>query len=269
MTEISATSHAAAAVTAPAELVACAHCGHMDSGTYCSACGKELVEDASRTVAHDVWEMLVVDRLNDAKEYATTTWNLLAHPQRFFATVLARPAARAGHVFPEPAPQPLPRGRVQRPVTFYVLSFVTAILVGKITGVPVTGELVAGLDDDFNNEIILLFLLVAFAAYGVVFRWASGRRISSEEAAIVSAYTMGASTMLGSLSTAAPALGAGAGFLGLYLISGVPLIVLPRLYGMSRRRVLVSQVVAGCGALVTMLLMIAALYKALGIPLPG
>lgn len=249
---------------AAAELVACAHCGHLDSGTYCSACGKELVEDPSRTVVHDIWEMLVVDRLNDAREFGTTIWHLLVRPWNLFRTVLARPAARAGHVFPEAVAGTLRPGSVQKPVTFYVLSFVTAILVGKITGAEVSGQLVQGLDDDFNNELILLFLLLAFAVYGFVFRWASGRRISTEEAAIVSGYTMGAATALTALLSALPGGETAAAFLSLYLIVGVPLLVLPRLYGMSRRRVFVAQLGAGFAAFVALGLMILAVQAVTG-----
>lgn len=266
MTDISPTPNAAAAARAP-ELVACAHCGHLDSGTYCSACGKELVEDERRTVAHDVWELLVVDRLNDAREYATTTWYLVRHPLRFFATVLARPAARAKHVFPHPAPRPLPTGIVQRPVTFYLLSFVASILIGKIMGAQ-ANELIPGLDDDFNNELMLLVVLSGFAAYGAAFRWASGRRISTEEAAIVSTYTMGAGTLVAAVSTAFPATAPAAGLGVLYLLLGIPLIVLPRLYGISLLRVLASQAVAGFCGLSAMVLLMIGLYAALGIPLP-
>lgn len=251
---------------AAAELVACAHCGHLDSGTYCSACGKELADDPGRTVAHEIWDTLVVDRVNDARAFATTLGYLLARPGRFFRTVLARPAARAGHVFPEPAPPALPRGRVQGPVAFYVLSFVTAILVGKITGAEVSGELIRGLDDDFNNEITLLLLLLAFGVYGVVFRWASGRRISTEEAAIVSGYTMGASTALAALLGVLPGGETVAGFVALYLVIGVPLAVLPRLYGLSRRRVFAAQLGAGFIALMALGLLILAVQWLAGTP---
>lgn len=268
MTDITAPSHAAATAAAP-EPIACAHCGHLDAGTYCSGCGKPLVVDPDHTVAHEVWEMLVVDRLNDAKEFVTTIGLLLARPRRFFATVLARPAARAGHVFPEPAPQPLRRGLVQGPVAFYVLSFVTAILVGKITGVQATGEVIPGLDDDFNNELILLFVLLAFGVYGITFRWASGRRISTEEAAIVSGYTMGASTALATLLGAVPGAQTAAGFLALYLMIGVPLIVLPRLYALSRRRVLAAQAAAGLCALLALGLMMMAVQALTGTAAAG
>lgn len=243
---------------AAADVVACAHCGHLDSGTYCSACGRELAEDPSRTVVHDIWEMLVVDRLNDAREFATTIWHLMVRPWNLFRTVLARPAARAGHVFPEPVPDALRPGAVQKPVTFYVLSFVTAILVGKITGAPVSGELISGLDDDFNNELTLLFLLLAFGVYGFAFRWASGRRISTEEAAIVSGYTMGAATALTALLGMIPGGATAAGFVSMYLIIGVPLLVLPRLYGMSRVRVFAAQLAAGFAAFMALGLMILA-----------
>lgn len=254
MTDIIATPEAPTA--AAPELVACAHCGHLDSGTYCSACGKELVEDASRTVAHEVWDMLVVDRLNDAKEFGTTIAYLVARPLRFFRTVLARPAQRAAHVFPEPVPQALRPGTVQGPVTFYVLCFVTSILVGKVTGTQVTGELIPGLDDDFNNELILLCLLVAFAVYGFAFRWASGRRISTEEAAIVSGYTMGATTALGTVLGMIPGAEVPLGILVLYILFGIPLLVLPRLYGMSRRRVIAAQLGAGFAAVMTLGLLV-------------
>jgi hypothetical protein len=261
-----------AITNAPAELVACAHCGHRDSGTYCSACGKELVDDPNRTVAHEVWEMLVVDRLNDAREFAMTIWHLLVRPVTLFRMVLARAAARASHVFPEPAPEAIPEpgrgalrpGSVQGPVTFYVLSFVTAILVGKITGAEVSGQLISGLDDDFNNELTLLFILLALGVYGLVFRRASGRRISTEEAAIVSGYTMGAATALTAVLGVIPGGETAAGFAALYLIVGVPLMVLPRLYGMSRRRVFGAQLAAGFAALVALGLMVLAVQSATG-----
>ncbi|HST60580.1 MAG TPA: hypothetical protein VLK84_17910 [Longimicrobium sp.] len=249
---------------AAADLVACAHCGHLDSGTYCSACGKELADDPSRTVAHEMWDMLVVDRLNDARAFATTIGYLLAQPRRFFRTVLARPAARAGHVFPEPVPAALPKGLVQSPVTFYVLSFVTAILVGKITGEGVSGQIIRGLDDDFNNEITLLLMLLTFGVYGLAFRWASGRRISTEEAAIVSAYTMGASTTILALLSTLPGGETAGGYTTLYLMVGVPLVVLPRLYGISRRRVFVAQLGAGFVAIVALAGMILAVQRLAG-----
>lgn len=249
---------------AAADLVACAHCGHLDSGTYCSACGKELADDPGRTVAHEIWDMLVVDRLNDARAFATTLGYLAARPRVFFRTVLARPAARAGHVFPEPVPAALPKGLVQSPVTFYVLSFVTAILVGKVTGTAVSGDLVPGLDDDFNNEITLLLLLLASGVYGLVFRWASGRRISTEEAAIVSGYTMGACMVLTALVSVLPAAGAAGGFAALYLLFGIPLVVLPRLYGISRRRVFVAQLGAGFVAIMALGVMIIAVQRLAG-----
>jgi hypothetical protein len=241
-----------AITTAPADLVACAHCGHPDSGTFCSACGKELAEDPSRTVAHDVWEMVVVDRLNDARAFATTTGYMVARPLRFFRTVLARPAARAAHAFPEPVPEPVRKGLIQAPVVFYALSFVTAVLVGKITGKPFAAEVVAGLDDDFNNELSLLLVLLMFGIYGMLFRWTSGRRISTEEAAIVSAYTVGAATALTALTGMVPGGDVVGGLLSLYLLVGVPLIVLPRLYGISRVRVFTGQIGAGLGALLAM-----------------
>ena len=152
----------------------------------------------------------------------------------------------------------LPGALVQKPVTFYVLSFVTAILIGKVTGAEAGGELIRGLDDDFNNELTLLLLLLAFGVYGLVFRWASGRRISTEEAAIVSGYTMGASTALLALLGVFPGGETAASFMTLYLMVGVPLAVLPRLYGISRRRVFVAQVGAGFAALLALGLLIVA-----------
>ena len=197
----------------------------------------------------EIWEMLVVDRVTDARAFATTMWLMVAKPVRFFRTVLARPAMRASHLFPEPVPEALPKASVQSPVVFYVLSFVTAVLVGKITGQPFTAEIVKGLDDDFNNELSLLLVLVVFAVYGMIFRWTSGRRISTEEAAIVSGYTMGAATAIAALAGMVPGGEMVGGFVSMYVVFGLPLIALPRLYGISRRRVLVAQVGAGLGAL--------------------
>jgi hypothetical protein len=83
----------------------------------------------------------------------------------------------------------------------------------------------------------------------VLFRLASGRRISAEEAAIVTGYTVGASTALTALAGMLPGGQAAGGLLSAYLMFGVPLIVLPRLYGISRPRVIAAQVGAGLGAL--------------------
>jgi hypothetical protein len=55
-----------------------------------------------------------------------------------------------------------------------------------------------------------------------------------------------------------------AGFAVLYLIVGIPLLVLPRLYGMSRRRVFAAQLAAGFAALTALVLMIAAVQAITG-----
>jgi hypothetical protein len=244
------------ATAAAPELVACQHCGHLDSGTFCSGCGKQLADDPSRTVAHDIWEMLVVDRLNDAREYATSSFYLVVRPLRFFRTVLDRPAMRASHVFPEPVPQALPRGRVQPPVTFFVLSFVTSILVGKITGVQATDQWIKGIDQDFNDELSLVAMIVLLGIYGTLFRYTAGKRISTEEAAILSGYTVGGSAGISAILSMVPSGDTIGGLLVLYLMLVVPQIVLPRLYRISRPRVLVAQVGAAFGAVIILAMMV-------------
>lgn len=229
--------------SAAAELVACAHCGHLDSGTYCSSCGKELAP-TGKHVLSEVWEHLVVDRLEDLREYATTTAWLITRPVRFFRTAMAGPAQRANHVFPEPVPQVLPRRDVQSPVKYLVLSFIASVLSSKIMGVAPTG-LIPGLMEELNEEVTLLVLMAYLALYGISFHWSTGRRISVEEAAVFNGYLAGAGLLLLAfmgLAEKVPALVL-AGFL-VFLFVGVvlPYIVLPRLYAISKKRVLGAQI---------------------------
>lgn len=255
-------------ISPAAELVACAHCGHLDSGTYCSACGKELAP-THKPVLVEAWEHIVMDRVQDLREFLTTVGNLIARPQRFFATAMAGPARRAGHVFPQPAAQPLPHGVVQTPVKFLILAFVANVLASKAAGSAVTEVIrgFGGLGEEVNTEFTFLLLLVYLALYGMAFHWSTGRRISVEEAAVFNGYLTGANLLVMAAITLTPER------LGLVILAesllvlhvGVvlPYLVLPRLYGFSRRRVLGAQIGAftGAGVLVFLAVLVFALVQ--------
>jgi hypothetical protein len=238
---------------AAAGLIACAHCGTLDSGTYCSACGKELAPTHRHTLA-EAWDALVVDRVQDLREYVATAWWMVARPTRFFRTVMAGPAARGGHVFPQPVPDAFPAGRLQTPVKFLILSFIANVLASKAAGAAVT-ELIpgmGGLAEEVNTELTLLVLLVYLALYGLAFHWSTGRRISAEEASVFNAYLTGTNLLLMAAIVVTPtawdvALAAETLLLA-YVALVLPYRVLPRLYGMRRRRVLGAQVGAFAGA---------------------
>lgn len=234
-------------------LIACAHCGTLDSGTYCSACGKELAPTHKHTLA-EAWDAIVVDRVQDLREYATTAWWLVARPTRFFRTVMAGPAARGGHVFPPPVPDAFPAGRLQTPVKFLILSFIANVLASKAAGAAVT-ELIpgmGGLAEEVNTELTLLVLLVYLAVYGLAFHWSTGRRISVEEASVFNAYLTGTNLLLMAAIVVTPTPWNAAILAETLLLAYVALVlpyrVLPRLYGMRRRRVLAAQVGAFAGA---------------------
>lgn len=238
---------------AATDLVACAHCGNLDSGTYCSACGKELAPTHKHTVA-EAWETIVVDRVQDLREYATTAWWLVARPSRFYRTVMTGPARRAGHVFPEPVPDAFPAGRLQTPVKFLIVSFIAYVLASKAVGENVIDLIpgLGGLAEELNMEFALLMLLAYLALYGLAFHWSTGRRISVEEASVFNAYLAGANLLLMAAVVVTPgtwALVLSAellllGYVGLVL----PYRVLPRLYAMRKRRVLGAQLGAFAGA---------------------
>lgn len=63
---------------------------------------------------------------------------------------------------------------------------------------------------------------------------------------------MGATTTLGTVLGMIPGADVPLMLVVLYLMFGIPLIVLPRLYGMSRRRVVAAQLGAGFAALMTL-----------------
>ena len=245
--------------------VACPHCGDHGSGTFCSGCGKPLQE---QSVLREAWDQVVVERLRDLRDYVTTTIGLFAHPVRFFRTVLAAPARRAGHVFPAPVAEPLPRGSIQSPVAFFVLSFVASIIAAKIGGTSAEMQVLKGVDDDLNNEVMLAFMLVFIGLYALAFRWSTGKRISTEEAAVFSGYVGGANATLTGIFALLPGSTYLTSALGIYLAVVVPQAVLPRLYGLSRKRVVVAQVGGVLGALVMMVLGLAIIDAIVGLVKP-
>lgn len=248
------------------ELVACAHCGHLDAGTYCSACGKELVPTQKHTLAQ-AWEHIVMDRVQDLREFASTAWWLIARPRGFFRTVMAGPAQRAGHVFPEPVPGAFPAGTLQTPVKFVILGFIANVLASKAAGTAVTEVIrgMGGLGDEVNTEFSILLLMIYLVLYGIAFHWSTGRRISVEEAAVFNAYLAGSNLLTAAAITLTPATWWPLLVAELALVVHVgivlPYMVLPRLYALSKPRVFVAQIGAFVGAmgLVFALMMVVAL----------
>lgn len=260
-------------VSPAADLVACVHCGHLDSGTYCSACGRELA-GTHKPVLAEAWEHVVVGRVQDVRAFLATTAMLIARPQRFFRTVMAGPARRAGHTFPEPGAAPLRPGLVQTPVKFLILAFITNVLASKAAGSAVT-EIIpgaGGLGEELNVEFTLLLLMAYLALYGVAFHWSTGRRISVEEAAVFNGYLTGANLLVMAAITLTPQR------MNLVILAEtlllvhvgivLPYLVLPRLYAFSKRRVLAAQVGAFTGAAIIVfvaVLVFALVQTALGL----
>lgn len=239
----------------PAGLVACAHCGHLDTGKYCSDCGRELAPTEKHVLA-EVWEHVVVDRLEDLREYGTTTWYMIAQPRRFFRTAMEGPARRASHAFPEPAPQALPRRAVLSAVKYLVFSFVASVLASKIMGVSPSG-LIPGLVEELNEEVTLLVLMVYLALYGISFHFTTGRRISVEEAAVFNGYLAGAGLLMLAMITLGdqkPWVAVPGFVLFLYVGVMLPYVVLPRLYGLRKRRVFVAMIGAFLASIITLAL---------------
>lgn len=233
-----------------ADLAACIHCGHLDSGTYCSGCGRELSQ-AHKPVLTEAWEHVFSDRVQDVRSCLATAGNVIARPHRFFCTVLEAPAARAGHAFPEGGAAPVPRALVQTPVKFFILGFIASLLASKLTGSE-PAPWIPGLNDDLNSELTLLILLAFMGLYGVLFQRTTGRRISTEEAWVFNAYLVGTNALLSALFTLTPAswewLAGVEGMVVLYIGFILPHVVLPRLYAIGRPRLVVAQVAAGLGA---------------------
>jgi hypothetical protein len=253
-------------LSATANLIACPHCGHHDSGTYCSACGKELSTEHKPVLA-EAWEHVVLDRVTDLRAYLTTTAWLIVRPHRFFRTAMEGPARRAGHVFPQPVAPALPRGVVQRPVKYLILSFVASLIASKLTNADVAAW-IPGADDDVNNELSLLFLLAYIVLYGVVFHRSSGRRVSAEEASVFNGYLAGTNMLIAAAAALTPAtweplLVVEALLLG-YVAIIIPHRVLPRLYPITRVRVLLAQAGAATGAFVILFLALAVVYVVTG-----
>jgi hypothetical protein len=237
---------------AATRLSACAHCGNLDAGTYCSACGKEL-SGAHKPVLVEAWEHMVVDRVNDLRDFATTTAAMLARPHRFFRTVLEGPAERGGHVFPEPVAAALSRGRLQTPVKYLILSVVAMFLASKLGG---EGAEIfpgaSGISEEVGTELFPLMLVVFLAVYGVGFRLASGKRVSVEEVAVFNAYLYGAVLLTVGAMAVTPEswMALLAVEVGVLIEAALvlPYLVLPRLYGLSKRRIFFAQMCGGFGA---------------------
>jgi hypothetical protein len=263
---------------APA-LTACPHCGFMDSGGYCSSCGGALAPQEPKSMGRLLWEHAVAERAHGAAGYLRTTWWVFARPTSFFRAAMQRSAHRAGHEFPSlPASATLvPPRSVYDPVKYLFFSFVLAFLAEKVSGRDAGFQVIPNMPEELNAELMPLLMLGYIGAYSLAFHYTSGRRVSTGESAVFSAYSAGAFLFTMMLILVTPESFSlvliGELLLMLFLVA-LPYIVFPRLYPITRGRLLLAQIGAGIGAYVLvviaailLMVVIAVLAAALGFPI--
>ncbi len=249
----------------------CGNCGFEDTGHYCSRCGEPL-HGTRDTVLQIVWSDLVEGPVHNGFALLKTTWLILARPRRFFDGVLRRQHGMT-HVpfFMAPVWRRVshkPHG-VPNAVKYFVLTYTLTFLGAWMVGVDVLPPIRipfrgpgATLPGAFAEPLMLLFVVAAAWLYSRSVSLLLGGRIETESLTKFMLYLNGfalipfvgmavfRSSLWASLACTA---------FWLYALFALPQLALPRIFGISRRRLAFAQ---GGAAVANLVLMAVILFCA-------
>jgi hypothetical protein len=263
----------AAAPAAPARREGghCGNCGFEDSGHYCSRCGEPL-HGTRDTVLQILWADLVEGPVHNGFALAKTTWLMLARPRRFFDGVLRRQHGMT-HVpfFLAPVwrrvshkPHGVPNA-VKYFVLIYTLTFLGAWMVGVSVfpsiPIPFRGP-TAKLPGEFAEPLFLLFVVFAAAMYSKAVSLLLGGKIPTELLTRFMLYLNGFALIpFVGMAVFRHNLWGSVAFMAfwLYALFVLPQLALPRIFGISHRRLGFAQ--AGA-AVANVLVFVAMLFTA-------
>ncbi|HSU16178.1 hypothetical protein [Longimicrobium sp.] len=234
--------------------VECHNCGRPMRGIYCSNCGHKPDEPA--TIGTLLYEQLIEERLNDGFAYLKALWFIVVCPRHFFNGVLIQRTLlpndrwllggawkRVSHKVQD----------VADPVRFVAISFGILLLL-KVTGViheePGATESVPEWaqtlihSDMIMHEVEILLMLIGVAIYSYALSIILGERISTSDITRFFLYLSGIVALVGGIlpeivddevTMTLTIVGVWA-----YLLI-LTYVVLPRLYSITRKRLLASQ----------------------------
>jgi hypothetical protein len=252
------------AVPQPAPLL-CPACGNRDTGPLCSNCGEDMVP-VPPTVSSSVMEHVVAEPLVEFLALLKTTWLMLSSPVVFFREVLLGSGGLAKHPFFLAAAWRLVSKRPQKvldPVKYLILAYGVTVFMGWVAGVnPPNDEL--NIPDWAWHLIWVIPAVLTVALYAFSLSLMLGGRVPRAALTRFMLYLNGLVTMVLAvvtpLVTSDPAVAIST-LLLLYVIIGIPYVVLPRLFGITRRHLFAAQFGALSlivGAVVLILLPLAA-----------
>lgn len=259
-----------AAARAPRQRVrreggSCGNCGFEDTGHYCSRCGEPL-HGTRDTVLEILWSDMVEGPLHNLFALGKTTWLILWHPRHFFGGVLKKQRGLTSFpFFLAPAWRRVshkPHG-VPNAVKYFVLIYTLSIVGTWAIGVDLFPEIPFPLRDPnaklpgaFNEPLILVLVVCAAWMYAAAVSRLLGGRIDTEVLTKFMLYLNGFALIpLVGMATAGKHawvfLACLAGWL--YALFVLPQMALPRLFGISHRRLGVAQAVAAVANVVMVL----------------
>lgn len=230
----------------PPRLLTCPGCGHADAGPLCSQCGEDMVPQAT-TPMRALLEHAVVERLVDLLALVKTSWLMLTGPVAFFRAVLQQKSALADAPFflssawarLSPRPQ-----KVLNPVRYLILVGGISLFMQWLAGVDPNDAL-----PDWATEIATVLVV---AAYSFLLSLMLGGRIPGADLTRFALYYNGLVTLVFSALLSFAQTEPGALFaLAVLLVLGIglPFVVLPALFGVTRTRLFLANVGVGVMAM--------------------
>lgn len=232
-------------VIPPSALLLCPTCGNRDTGPRCSHCGEEMVPVAP-TVSSSVMEHVVAEPLIELLALFKTSWLMLSSPIVFFGDVLVKNGGLANHPFFLAPVWRLVSKRPQKvldPVKYLILAYGVTLFMGWIAGGTAPHEEM-NIPDWVWELIQVVSWVLVIALYSFALSLMLGGRIASAALTRFMLYLNGLLTMVLAFVTpfgSSENILALSGLLVLAVAIGITYVVLPRLFGITRRHLFAAQ----------------------------
>ncbi|HEU0080091.1 MAG TPA: hypothetical protein VFQ76_20760, partial [Longimicrobiaceae bacterium] len=232
------------AVQQPA-LLLCPTCGNRDTGPRCSVCGEEMVPVAP-TVSNSVMEHVIAEPLVEVMALLKTSWLMLTSPVLFFREVLVRNGFLASRPFFLAPLWRLVSKRPQKvldPVKYLILAYGVTLFMSWVSGGTAPHEEI-NIPDWAWELIQVVTAVVMVALYSFALSLMLGGRIASAALTRFMLYLNG--LVMAVLAFVSPFLASppavlAALLLVLHVIIVIPYVVLPRLFGITRKHLFAAQ----------------------------
>lgn len=237
----------------------CQNCGERGSGPFCTHCGEALAA-TSEAAGGILWEQLVTDRLHDLFALTKTLWLMLLQPTTLYRGLLQQHSLLAQVPFPLAPVWRLFTDRPQsvlHPMKFYLVAWGLTLFLTLLSPAEPSAPVIEqvsqwlgiseGAAEMIAEEVQLLLTMAGFAVGAYFLSKMLGGRISSGDVMRFSLYSSGITGVVSAAMAFDPenvVLLLTCLSLLVYLVFAMPFIVLPRLYGITRKQLLAAYVKA-------------------------